>query len=155
MTKNNISADAVRELREQTGAGVMDVKAALAEAGGDPQKALEILKTKGMAKAAKKGERATGQGVIDAYIHGGGRIGVLLEVNVETDFVARNQEFKDLVHDLALHIAASAPQNMEELLRQPFVRDGSVSVQEFINRHIAKLGENIKVKRFTRYVIGE
>ena len=155
MSKNNISADDIKTLREQTGAGVMDIKTALAEAGGDNKKALLILKEKGVAKAAKKGERATGQGLIHSYIHGEGRIGVLLEVNVETDFVARNAEFRDLVHDLALHIAASSPESVDELLGQPFVRDGATTVRDVVNQKIAKLGENIKVKRFTRYVLGE
>lgn len=155
MTKNNITAEQVKKLREQTGAGVMEAKGALSESGGDVEKAIKFLRERGALKAAKKGSRATGQGVIDAYIHGDGRIGVLLEVGVETDFVARNQDFKALVHDLALHIAANEPQSVGELLAQPFVRNAGVTVQQLIDQKIATIGENIKVKRFTRYVLGE
>ncbi len=198
MTK--ITANKVKELRDKTGAPMMEAKNALAEARGDADKAAEILRKKGQLKASKRSHREARQGVIDSYIHGEGRIGVLVEVNSETDFVARTQEFKNLVHDLALHIAASNPlyisrndvpaevvakekeiyidaakaQNksgavvekiiggrLEKffqevcLLEQPFVRDPDISVQELINQKIAVIGENIQVRRFTRYVLGE
>lgn len=150
----SISAKDVKILREQTGAGVMDVKAALAEAGGDLKKALEFLRRKGQIKAQKKADRVARQGIIDAYVHDG-RIGVLLEVNCETDFVARNEEFKKFVHDLALHIAAEAPADVRELLTQPFLRDPGVTVGEVVDQQIAVIGENIQVRRFVRYVLGE
>lgn len=195
-----VSAADVKKLRDKTGAGMMEARNALAEAGGDSAKAEEILRKGGQIKAAKKAERATNQGRIDAYIHGEGRIGVLVEVNTETDFVARNQEFKNLVHDLALQIAAAAPLYVSRedvpaeilakekeiyaeaaaaegkpgpvvekiiagrlekyyqetcLLEQPFIKDPDVTVQELLNQKIAKIGENIKVRRFIRYVLGE
>lgn len=194
------SAQEVKQLRDKTGAGMMEAKAALQEAKGDVEKAVVLLRKKGALRAGKKAERATGQGIVDAYIHGEGRIGVMLEVNSETDFVARNKEFRDLVHDLALHIAASAPLyvsreevpaeiiekekaiytdaakgegkpaavvakivsgKMEKffeevcLLEQPFVRDNDKKVRDLVTEKIAILGENIQVKRFVRYVLGE
>ncbi|MBI4050147.1 MAG: translation elongation factor Ts [Candidatus Doudnabacteria bacterium] len=149
-----ISAKDVKMLRDQTGAGMMDAKAALAEAGGDVQRALEILKQKGIKKAQKKAERAAQAGLIDTYLHDG-RIGVILEVNCETDFVARNEDFKKFVHELALHIAAEAPQDVNELLAQAFLRDPGIKVQDLVNQKIAIIGENIQIRRFTRYVLGE
>lgn len=190
----------VKELREKTGAGMMDAKNALVESLGDFIKAEEILRKRGQLKASKKAERITGQGLIHAYIHGEGRIGVLLEVNCETDFVARNEEFRGLVHDLALHIAASNPlyisrnevpsgvvekekeiykaQALGEgkpgavlekivtgklekffvetcLLDQVFVKDQDITIKGLIESKIASIGENIQVKRFTRYVLGK
>jgi len=197
---SKISASDVKNLREKTGAGMMEAKSALSEARGDFDRALEILRKKGQLRAGKKTDRVVGQGIIDAYIHDGGRIGVILEVNCETDFVARSDEFKNLVHDLALHIAASSPlyvsreqvfpvvidkekeiyaaaaraegktegitQKIIEgrvekyyqevcLLEQPFVKDQDITIQELVNQKIAAMGENIKVRRFTRYVLGE
>ena len=149
-----ISAREVKRLRQLTGAGMMEAKIALSEVGGDFVKAEEILRKKGVLKADQKSDRATGQGGIDSYIHDGGKIGVLVEVNCETDFVARNEEFKKLVHDLILHIAASDPLDLPTLLKQPFVKNQEITVQEFINQKIAILGENIRVKRFIRYVLG-
>lgn len=153
--KKMISAREVKELRNLTGAGMMEAKSALSEADGDLARAEEILRKKGTLKAGEKSARATGQGIIDSYIHEGGKIGVLLEVNCETDFVARNEEFEKLVHDLTLHIAASDPLDLSALLQQPFVKDQNITVQDFINQKIAILGENIRVKRFIRYVLGE
>ncbi len=152
MTK--ITASQVKELRDQTGAGMLEAKSALEQAKGDLSRAQEILMKKGQLRATKKSERITGSGVIDSYIHGEGRIGVLIEVNSETDFVARNQEFKNLVHDLTLHIAAENPLDVPALLAQLFVRDPSFTVQEFINQKISIIGENIQVKRFIRYELG-
>lgn len=154
MTKP-ISAKDVKMLREQTGAGMMDAKAALLESGGDVQKAVDILRQKGYAKAGKKLGRVANSGIIDTYIHGDGRIGVLLEVNSETDFVARNEEFKKLVHEIALHIAAMDPKDMAELLEQPYVRDPGTTIRDLVNQKIAVIGENIQIRRFTRYVLGE
>jgi len=195
-----ISADQVKQLRYQTGVGMMDAKKALEEAEGDLNKAVEILRKSGQARAAKKAGRAAQDGLVHSYIHGEGRIGVLVEVNSETDFVAKNEDFKMLVHDIALHVAASAPQyiSREEvpeeviskekeiyletaktegkptevvekivagklekfyqetcLLEQPFVRDRDKTVKDLINEKVAVLGENIQVKRFVRYVLGE
>lgn len=155
MSHNQISAGEVKKLRDKTGAGVMEAKTALEEAAGDLQQAISILRKKGQMRAQKKSDRTTKAGIIDCYIHGGGRIGVLVEVNCETDFVARNEEFQKLVHDLALHIAALAPQDTDELLGQPFVRDENITVQELLNQKIAIIGENIQVRRFTRYLLGE
>lgn len=153
--RHKIPASEIKKLREQTGAAVMEVRAALEEAGGKVERALEILKQRGALRAQKKSGRVTEQGIIDAYIHGEGRIGVLVEVACETDFVARNQDFKKLVHDLALHIAAMNPSDVEELLGQPFVRDETITVGELVNQNISVIGENIKIRRFTRYELGQ
>ncbi|HTP50849.1 MAG TPA: translation elongation factor Ts [Anaeromyxobacteraceae bacterium] len=195
-----ISANAVKELREKTGAGMMDCKKALAEAGGDPAKAEEVLRKKGLSAAAKKATRAASEGAVGSYVHMGGKIGVLVEVNCETDFAARNEAFQTLVKDVAMQIAASAPlyvrreevpaelvakeleiakaQAREQkkpepiiekiaqgkvdkyykeicLLEQPFVKDDKKTVQEVITEQIAKIGENIQVRRFARFVLGE
>lgn len=154
-----ITAKDVAELRAATGAGVMDAKKALTDAGGDVAKATELLNERGLAKAAKKGEREAAEGVVHAYIHGGGKIGVLLELNCETDFVARNDEFQALANDLCLQIAASNPASVEgddetALLAQPFIKDPSQTVGDYVKQLIAKLGENIVIARFTRYELG-
>ncbi len=154
MTKQILAAE-VKKLRELTGTGMMEAKTALIEALGDQAQALRILQKRGHQVAAKKAGRPARAGIIEAYVHGEGRIGVMVEVNCETDFVARNQEFKALAHDLALHITANKPPDVSELLKQPFVRDLNLTVQELINQKIAKLNENIQVRRFTRYVLGE
>ena len=196
----DISAEQVKKLREMTGAGMMDCKKALGESGGDFGKAEEYLRTKGLASAAKKAGRTATEGAVGSYIHMGGKIGVLVEVNSETDFVARTEAFQALVKDVAMHIAAAAPQwvrreevpadvvakeleiakaQMREqkkpeamiekiaqgkvdkfyketcLLEQPFVKDDKKSVQEMINDQVAKIGENIQVRRFARFVLGE
>lgn len=142
----------IQKLREETGAGVMECKKALSEAGGDFQKALKIIGERGLAKADKKSGRATGAGHLESYIHNG-RVGVLLEVRSETDFVARGELFRDLAHNLALHIAAAAPESVEVLLQQPYVRDESITVADLIKSVIARVGENIQVERFVRYEI--
>jgi elongation factor Ts len=167
-----ISTAKVKELRDQTGAGIMDCKRALQEAEGDAGKAAEILRQQGLARAAKKSERMTGQGVIDSYIHGGGRIGSMVEVNCETDFVARTDDFKRLVRDLAMQVAATNPKAVgnepdlqvgngegqvaeeEVLLRQPFIKDPSISVEDLVKNSIAKLGENVVIRRFARFELG-
>jgi elongation factor Ts len=159
----------VKKLRDQCGAGIMECRNALLEVEGDVTKALQILKKKGLLKAEKKAERVTTQGLIEAYIHTGGRIGAMVEVNCETDFVARTDEFKELAHNLAMQVAALAPQfiTKEEipeetdvepqaacLLLQPYIRDPSKIVRDVIVETIAKVGENIKVRRFARFELG-
>lgn len=148
-----ITSDLVKHLRLLTGASVMLCKKALEETGGDTEKALAFLKKSSQALAAKKNDRAIGAGVVDAYIHGGGKVGVLLELRCETDFVARNAEFKTLAHDLALHIAGMDPEDVKLLLAQPYVKDQSTMVEELVKRAIAKFGERIEVARFVRYEI--
>lgn len=157
----------IKKLRLQTRASISEIRRALEEASGDPDKAKEILRKSGSLKASQKADRLTGQGVIEAYIHGEGRLGVLVEVNCETDFVAKTSEFKSLVHDLALHIAASAPLYLSReeaspsaaasdcLLEQPFVKNPEIRVRELINQKIAILGENIRIKRFVRWMLGQ
>jgi elongation factor Ts len=194
------ATDKVVDLRRRTGAGIMDCKTALQEAGGDVEKAIEILRKRGIARAAKKAERPTAAGVVEAYIHPGERLGVLIEVDVETDFVARNQEFRRFVRDLAMHVAAcdplaidrsavpadavarekriyeeqvaqsGKPANIIEkivqgkvekfyadvcLLEQQFVKAPEKTVGDYLKEHIAKFGENIVVRRFMRFKVGE
>lgn len=148
-----ISAEQIKNLRQQTGISVMECKIALEEANGDEAKAIEILKKKGQERAIKKSQREAKQGIIEAYVHNNGKIGVLLVLNCETDFVAKNEEFKSLAHDLAMHIAAMEPKDVEDLLSQPFIKDAQKSVKEIITDIIAKLGENIKIDKFTRFEI--
>lgn len=165
----DISANAVKDLRDKTGAGVMECKKALVDANGDINKAAEILRTAGLARAEKKATRAASQGVIEAYIHAGGRIGSMVDLNCETDFVGRNEEFKALAHDIAMQIAATSPkyigaQDMPEnereqaaemaLLEQPFIKDPSRTISDIVKDKIAKFGENIVVRRYARYELG-
>jgi elongation factor Ts len=190
----------IKELREQTGAGIMDCKEALTASNGITVEAIDFLRKKGLQAAAKRATRSTQEGMVGSYIHGGGRLGVLVEVNCETDFVARTEDFQDLVHDLAMQVAASTPlylsredvpaetvtkeQHIYEeqakasgrpaqavpkivegrlekyfqevcLLDQPFVKDPSMTIQELIKAKIAKMGENIMVRRFVRFQLGE
>jgi elongation factor Ts len=190
----------IKELREQTGAGIMDCKEALTASNGITVEAIDFLRKKGLQAAAKRATRSTQEGMVGSYIHGGGRLGVLVEVNCETDFVARTEDFQDLVHDLAMQVAASIPlylsredvpaetvtkeQHIYEeqakasgrpaqavpkivegrlekyfqevcLLDQPFVKDPSMTIQELIKAKIAKMGENIMVRRFVRFQLGE
>ena len=164
-----ISTEMVKELRSQSGAGVMDCRNALVEVEGDMGKALQALKEKGLLKAEKKAQRATTQGLIEAYIHTGGRIGAMVEVKCETDFVARTDEFKELAHYLAMQVAALCPQFISEeeipeeadvepqvacLLLQPYIKDITRTVQDIIVETVAKVGENIKVGRFSRFELG-
>lgn len=150
-----ISAELVKHLRQATGASMMLCKKVLEEAGGDLEKALTLLKKSSEVLASKKAERGTAAGVIEAYIHQGGRVGVLLELRCETDFVARNEEFKKLAHDIALHIAGMNPpeETAESLYSQPYVKDTAISVEEFIKRAITHFGEKIEVARFARYEV--
>ncbi len=164
-----ITIDRVRDLRARSGAGIMDCRKALLEAKGDLEVALQIIKQQNLLLAGKKAERATTQGVIEAYIHAGGRIGAMVEVNCESDFVARTDEFRELAHHLAMQIAAMSPRfiSAEEviegtdvdlqtacLLLQPDIKHPDKSVQDTIIETIAKVGENIKVNRFTRFELG-
>jgi len=164
-----ISTEMVKELRGQSGAGVMECRDALLEVEGDVAKALQILKEKGLLKAEKKAERATTQGLIEAYIHTGGRIGAMVEVNCETDFVARTDEFKELAHNLAMQVAALSPQFIAKeevpegadiepqaacLLLQPYIKNPDKTVRDVIVETIARVGENIKVSRFARFELG-
>ena len=165
-----ISVDRVKELRDQSGAAIMQCRNALIEAQGDIEKALEILKQQSISLAEKKTNRATTQGLIEAYVHAGGRIGAMVEVNCETDFVARTDEFKKLAHHLAMQVAAMAPKfiSSEEvpegteiepqtacLLLQPDIKEPDKTVREIIVETIAKVGENIKVGRFARFELGK
>lgn len=146
-----IPANQVKQLREKTSASMMECKRALEESGGDEARALDILRQKGKDVALKKSEREARQGIIESYIHSNGKVGVLLELNCETDFVARSQEFKKLAHDLTLHIAGMGSKDRKSLLKEPFVKDLDITVADLIEEKIAKLGENIKIGRFTRY----
>ena len=165
-----VTVEQIRTLREQTGAGIMECKQALQESQGDLEKATEALRVKGFAQASKRTDRATNQGVIEAYVHTGGRVGAMVELACETDFVARTPEFKMLAHDIAMQVAAMAPSYLEQkdieggddrpaaqisLLQQPFIKDSSSSVAEVITELAAKVGENIRVLRFSRLALGE
>lgn len=164
-----ISATDVKELRELTGAGMLDCKKALEETAGDLEKATELLRKKGFAQAAKRAERATAEGLVHAYVHHNNRYGALIEVNCESDFVARTQEFLDLVQQLALQVAGANPLYVSAedipagekadpkevcLLLQPFIKDESKTVEDLINETRAKTGENIRVRRFARFELG-
>ena len=139
------------KLREETGAGVLDCKKALEESQGSLEEAKKIIHQKGLQKAQKKTDRETSQGVVEAYVHNGSKVGVILELQCETDFVALNSEFKNLAHELAMHISASNPKDLNELLGQKYIRDMNLEIKDLINRLIAKVGENIVLKRFVRY----
>jgi elongation factor Ts len=149
-----IDLQLLKKLREETSASVTDCRNALIESEGDYKKALEWIKKRSLSKADKKADRETGQGVIEPYVHAG-RVGVLVEVACETDFVARTDEFKSLAHELAMQIASMNPENVEDLLKQDYIRDPGQTVETLIKGVIGKLGENIKVKRFTRMELGE
>jgi len=148
-----ISAQVVKELRERTGAGMMDCKKALQENNGDMTKATEWLRQKGITSADKKAGRVAAEGLVDSYIHTGGRVGVLVEVNCETDFVARREEFKSLVRNIAMQAADS--ENVESLMTQPYIHNQDITVEEFVKETIAQIGENIQVRRFARFRLDE
>lgn len=195
-----MSADQVKELRARTGAGFMDCKRALEQTGGDLDKAADLLREKGLAAAAKKSGRITAEGAVGSYIHGNGRIGVLVEMNCETDFVAKNSDFQDLLHDICMHVAAANPKYLTKeevdsavlehekqillnqalnegkkpefaekivlgrldkffsencLLEQPFVKDPGLTVGQLLKQKIAQFGENINLRRFVRFQMGE
>ena len=195
-----VNAGLVKELREKTGAGMMDCKKALVEVDGNMDKAIELLRKKGLAAAAKKSGRIAAEGIVDSYIHGNGRIGVLVEVNIETDFAAKNEKFKAFVKDIAMQVAASNPRYVSDrevpdevlesersilraqalnegkpekvvdkmvegrikkyikevcLLEQPFIKDPDKTVKDLVNEKIATIGENISIRRFVRFEMGE
>ena len=165
-----IPASTIKELRSQSGAGVMDCRNALVQASGDVNRALELLKEQGYKKAEKKADRVARQGLVEAYIHTGGRIGAMVEVNCETDFVARTSEFKELAHNLAMQVAACGAQCISDkelppgadvdprsacLLLQPYIKSPDKTVRDVITEVIAKIGENIKVSKFARFELGE
>ena len=197
---SKISATLVKELREKTGAGMMDCKEALTECDGDIEKATDFLRKKGLATAAKRAGRAMSEGVVQSYIHMGGKIGVLVEVNCETDFVAKNDDFQEFARNLAMHIAATSPVGIREedvpektiarereiyraqaleqgkpenivdkivdgkmakyfkdfcLMNQPYVKNPDINIADLVNELIAKIGENITIKRFARFQVGE
>jgi elongation factor Ts len=196
----NVSAAQVKDLREKTGAPMMDCRSALVEAKGNVEEAIVVLRKKGMASAAKKAARSTSEGAVGTYIHAGGKIGVLLEVNCESDFVARTEDFQDMLKDIAMHIAATdpryirpedvTPEDMERekeiyraqaaatgkpapviekivegkmskfyeevcLLEQPFIKEQSITIKELIGQKVGKLGENMAVRRFARFKVGD
>lgn len=148
-----IKASQVLELRQRTGVGMMDAKKALVEAGGDIEKAIAALKAKGAASADKKASREASEGVIESYVHAG-RIGVIVEVNCETDFVARNPEFKEFAHEVAMQICSMMPETVDELYAQNYIKEPSKTIEQMRNELIQKIGENIQVKRFVRYELG-
>ncbi|MEM8961122.1 MAG: translation elongation factor Ts [Acidobacteriota bacterium] len=195
-----VTAQMVKELRERTQAPMLKCREALVETGGDVEKAIEVLRKKGIASAAKKADRVTAEGAVGSYIHAGGKIGVLVEVNCETDFVARTDDFQALVRDIAMHVAAASPRFLSRdevtqevvdkereilrertlaegkpekivdkivegrmdkfygevvLLEQDFVKDPDKTIQELITERVAKIGENIQIRRFARFVLGE
>ena len=149
MANEKISAESVQALREATGAGVMDCRKALVEAGGDLEAAKKIIQKKGLSKAEKRADRATGAGLVHAYVHNG-RIGVLLELRAETDFVVRSEPFRELAHELAMQIAATGPADAAALLDEPYIKDESRAVKDVVNDVIAKTGENITIGKFFR-----
>jgi elongation factor Ts len=150
----DISIDEIKRLRQLTGVGITDAKQALQAANGDFDKALAEMRQKGLTKAEKRGEREARAGLVGSYVHDG-KIGVLVEVNCETDFVAKTDEFKELVKDLSLHICASDPEDLAALLEQPFVKDPATTIGDVVKEANAKLGENIVVRRFSRLALGE
>jgi elongation factor Ts len=195
-----ITTEQIKELREATGAGILDCRKALEQAGGDFDKAVDFLREKGLATAAKRADRQASEGVVELYSHGSGRVGVMVEVNCETDFVARSEAFRTLAHEIALQIAAAAPRYVKEedipahvleherqiarnraaeegktgpvvdkiaegrlvkfkdeacLLRQPYIRDESLTVQQLVMQNVASIGENVIIRRFVRWELGE
>lgn len=171
------TAEDIKSLREETGCGVIDCKKALEESNGNRDKAKDLLRKRGLEMAMKKGDREAKEGRVESYIHNGSKIGVIVEVNCETDFVARSQDFITFSKDVAMHIAAMSPEYIKKedvpadalikepnqaeyfkqncLLQQPFVKDASKTIQDYLNELIAKIGENIRVSRFIRYKVGE
>ncbi|MEK7559306.1 MAG: translation elongation factor Ts [Patescibacteria group bacterium] len=141
----------LKKLREESGAGIADCRKALEESANDYKKAVEWIKKHGIEKAAKKSDRETSQGLVEAYIHQGGKVGAMIEITCETDFVARTDDFKNLAHEVAMQIAAMNPKDVPSLLKQEYIRDASIKIEDLVKQAIAKLGENIVVRRLTRY----
>lgn len=143
----------LKKLRNETSFSIADLRKALEETNNDYKKALEWIKKHGIEKAEKKADRQTAQGIVEAYIHQNGKIGTMVELLCETDFVARTNEFKNLAHEIAMQVAAMAPKNVDSLLKQEYIRDSSLTIQNLIKQTIAKLGENIVVKKIERFEI--
>lgn len=165
-----VTVEQIRSLRELSGAGIMECKQALEDSNGDINQAADALRQKGFARAARRSDRETSEGLIEAYVHTGGRVGGMVELGCETDFVARTPEFKALAHDIAMQVAAMSPQYLSEdeieegdsrpaaqvsLLQQPFIKDNSKLVREIVQELAAKVGENVRVIRFTRMALEE
>ena len=148
-----IDIEQIKKLREETQVSIADCRTALEEAKGNYEKAIEILKKKGVERAEKKAHRETASGLVESYIHQNGKVGVLVKVLCETDFVARTDDFKHLVHEIAMQIAAMNPKNVEALLKQEYIRDGSVTIEQLVKQTIGKLGENIRIQEFSRFEI--
>jgi elongation factor Ts len=151
----NISIDQLKKLREETSGGIADCRQALEDAKGNYAEAKKLLQERGLEKAAKKEGKETSQGLVESYIHANGKIGVLVELRSETDFVARNDEFKKLAHEIAMQVAAMNPKDVKVLLESEYIRDASFTIDKLIKSVIAKVGENITVARFVRYQLGE
>lgn len=149
-----VSVDLIKQLREETGAGIADCRQALEASEGNMEKAKAWLKEQGLEKSAKKSDREVKSGVVEVYSHGG-RVGVLVELLCETDFVARTEDFKNLAHEIALQIASMKPESVTDLLNQEYIRDGSQTIDGLVKANIAKLGENIQIGRFERVALGE
>jgi elongation factor Ts len=147
--------DDVKRLREETGAGVMDCKRALDEAKGNFEKAKGLIKERGLAKAKEKADREAKEGIVEAYVHAGGRIGAMVELSSETDFVARNPDFRGLAREIAMQVAAMDPSDVDQLLEQPYIRDSSKTIGELVTGIAATTGENVRVKRFKRFELGQ
>ncbi|HYK99414.1 MAG TPA: translation elongation factor Ts [Candidatus Acidoferrales bacterium] len=145
----------IQRLREETNAGVMDCKRALEDTQGDYNKAKDLLKERGLEKAAKKEGRVAKEGVVASYIHAGGRVGALVEIASETDFVARGEEFQKLAREVAMQVAAMSPANLDELLAQAYIRDASKTIKDLVSDLAMKTGENVSVRRFQRFALGE
>lgn len=150
----NYTTQDIQDLREQTGMGLMDIKKALDEADGDRGRAMELLKERGAKIMGKKADRSTGEGRIETYVHAG-RIGVLVEVNCETDFVARSETFQEFAHDLCLQISSMNPENVEALLEQPFIKDSKLSIGQYLQDVTSRVGEKVMISRFSRYQVGQ
>ncbi len=148
-TNTKVTAEAVQKLRDMTSAGVIDCRKALIEANGDFDAAAKIIQEKGLSKMEKRADRETGAGLVESYVHNG-RIGVLLRLSAETDFVVRSEPFQALAHDLAMHIAAVAPKDVAELLSQPYIKDESRTIKDIVGDVIAKVGENVTINEFSR-----
>jgi len=146
-----ITAQQIKELRDKTGVSVSACKRALEEAGGDMEKALAVLQRESAKSAEKKADRALGSGVIEAYVHNNKKVGVILELKSESDFVSGNEEFRNLAKDVAMHIAALAPSDPNELMGQPYIKNPAVTVKELLNQAVQKFGEKIEISRFAKY----
>lgn len=151
----DITTADIKVLRDETGLSISEVKKALEQAEGDKSKALEILRQRSSVMAEKKGDRALGAGAVASYIHNGGTAGTLLELSCETDFVAKNEDFKSLARDIAMHVAAMNPSDTTELLTQPFIKSPDKTIQDMVNGAIQKFGERTEIRRFTRFSVSE